>query len=150
MKINIPCYFFIVSTCVYIKQAYLKMYWKTVAVWSDSLGLVRQPPYWWVLWLPSVSGSASYVASPAAAMHSTPTVQTPADLANSQARLPPPPTGMYSTGWHLWSTVTFPLYSCWLSEAQIDPLTGFCFKKDDSIAMNPWKSSFKTVIESGI
>ena len=36
---------------------------------------------------------------------------------------------------------------CWLSEAQIDPLTGFCFKKDDSIAMNPWKSSFKTVMK---
>ena len=81
-----------------------------------------------VLWLPSAPGPASYRVSPAAAMHSTPTAQTPADPADSKARLAPPPAGLHSTGSPLWSTVTFPLYSCWLSQAKIGLLTWFYYK----------------------
>ena len=74
---------FVIVSTVFLKQSQFKNALNNVAVWSDSLVLVRRPLGLWVLGPPSAPGRASHQASPGAAMHSKPTVQSPADLADS-------------------------------------------------------------------
>ena len=74
---------FVIVSTVFLKQSQFKNALNNVAVWSDSLVLVRRPLGLWVLGPPSAPAQASHQASTAAAMHSKPTLQSPAELADS-------------------------------------------------------------------
>ena len=91
-----------------------------------------------VLRQPTSPGPASYRASLAAAMHTYSADTSRSRRLKGSTSSYPAGIYMYSKSWFLWSTVTFPLYSCWLSQAQIGLLIWFCWT--DLVAVNPRKA----------